>query len=172
MKRIIAIAIAIVVFTLLAYFPDPFLLLIVAVGGGFWIGLPCIFGGFIALLIAISKQRSPRIPLLFIGSVFAIFALCAMAIPINSYIYHHAELAAKAYPEKIRPLLEAYRASHGAYPTSLDQISDKPPPPRLLRTSFSYHSDGKTYSFAFAKPGGLIDVWDYSSETHEWHLST
>jgi hypothetical protein len=44
--------------------------------------------------------------------------------------------------------------------------------PRLLRGSYGYRSDGRSYSFHFRQPGGLIDTWDYDSETQTWHLST
>lgn len=60
--RLTAVGIGIAIFALLAYFPDPFLLFMITVVGGLWIGLPCIAGGLIALLTAKLLGRSLRIP--------------------------------------------------------------------------------------------------------------
>lgn len=78
---------------------------------------------------------------------------------------------AKAYPAIIEPLLEAYRQTHGSYPTSLDQLPTKPAIPRLLRRPYGYRSDGTSYSFSFLPPDFGLDTWDYLSTTKKWHTT-
>ena len=95
-----------------------------------------------------------------------------LMLPINGFIQERAVTAAKAYPARIAPLLEVYRKSHGFYPMKLDELPSKPSVPRLLRSSYGYRSNGHHYTFCFPQPGGIIDVWDYDSETKSWHLST
>lgn len=105
-------------------------------------------------------------------SVGALAILAGVAWPLNHFAQERAVTAAKAYPERVAPLLDAYRQAHGSYPTSLDQLASKPTVPRLLRRSYGYRSEGSRYSFSFLQPGGMIDTWDYDSTSKEWHLST
>lgn len=172
MKRTITISALIVIYAASAYFPDPFILLVFTLGAGLWLGLPILVGCMIASLVALLAHRSPKIPISIAAVVIAIFAFSGLAIPANSYIHKQAEITAKAYPEKIIPFLEAYREQHGSYPANLDELPDKPPLPRLLRTSHAYRSDGTTFSFFFPKPGGLLDAWYFDSDSREWQLAT
>jgi hypothetical protein len=123
-----------------------------------------------ALVWGLVSHRSLRPPLTLLGIAIAAAALAGAAIPANRFFQAQAEAAAKAYPDRVAPLLESYRQAHGTYPARLEQLPSAPRPPRLLRGS--YHSDGNVYSFYYNVPGGLIDVWTYESETHRWHLST
>ena len=150
---------------------DPFLILVLGMGSAIWIGLPLVTVAAILLAVAIHKRRPRRIPVVILGGALAYAALVGLAIPLNHVFHERAVVAAKAYPEQVAPLLETYRREHGSYPAHLDQGPSAPRLPWLLRR-FGYHSDGHTYWFTFPQPGGLIDVWDYSSETHKWHLST
>jgi hypothetical protein len=172
MKRAIIISVLIVIYALLAYSPDPFFLLVFTLGAGLWLGLPILIGCLIASLIAFFAHRSARIPIYIAATVVSIFAFSGLAIPANVYIHKQAEITAKEYPERIIPFLEAYREEHGHYPTSLDEVPNKPPLPRLLRTPHAYKSDGTTFSFFFPKPGGFLDAWHFSSDTREWQLAT
>lgn len=159
-------------FVAVVCFVDPFLLIILGVAPLVWIGVPASLIAVILLLVSIRTGRSRR-PALTILSVVAAFAcLVGLAIPTNHFIQQRAVASAKEYPTRVAPLLEAYRQAHGSYPTNLDQIPAKPSVPRLLRSSYGYRSDGRSYSFSFGQPGGLIDTWDYDSETQTWHLST
>lgn len=161
-----------VAFAAVVWFVDPFLLIILGVAPLLWIGLPSSFVAVILLLVAIRKGRSRRPALTILAAVAAFGCLVGLAIPTNHFIQQRAVAAAKEYPARVAPLLEAYRHAHGTYPTSLTQLPTKPSVPRLLRSSYGYRSDGRTYSFCFRQPGGLIDTWDYDSKTRTWHLST
>jgi hypothetical protein len=166
-----AIGIA-VVFVAAVCFLDPFVLFILAFAPLCWIGLPAAIVGGILLLVSWRTGRSRRPAVFIISAVLGFAIFVGLAIPGNHFVYQRAEAAAKAYPARVEPLLEAYRQAHGAYPSSLDQLSDKPRVPRLLRTSYGYRSDGSSYTFCFHKPGGLIDTWNYDSTTKKWDLST
>lgn len=152
-------------------YADPLILLVVCVGF-FWLVAACAALALIVLLFAVASKRSLRPPVLLLSGIVAVAGLMALALPVNRFIQDSAVSAAKAYPDLIAPLLEEYRQQHGAYPSSLDQLPSHPRIPRLLRSSYGYRSDGQHYTFTFSQPGGMIDVWDYSSETHMWHLST
>lgn len=163
---------AAVAFVAVVWFTDPLLLVLFSVGPLIWIGLPTSLIAVGHLLDSIRKGRS-RHPALKILTVVAVFGcLVGVAIPTNRFIFGRAVTVAKEYPARVAPLLEAYRQAHGSYPTSLDQLPAKPAVPRLLRRAYGYRSDGSRYSFWFPQPGGLIDRWDYDSETQTWRLST
>jgi len=153
-------------------YADPMLLVLVVFMGLMWIVEPCAVVAFVILVYAIATKRWLRPPLLLLAGVFAVAGLMVLSLPVNQFIQERSVVAAKAYPATIAPLLEQYRRAHGTYPTSLDQLPTHPQVPRLLRTPFGYRSAGDHYTFTFPQPGGLIDVWDYNSETHAWHLST
>lgn len=153
------------------WFADPFFLFL-AFAPLICVGLPVAVGATIFLLIAIRTGRPRRPAVVMLGAVAALTILAGLAWPLNPFAQDRAVTAAKAYPERVAPLLEAYRQAHGAYPDSLDQLPTKPVVPRLLRRMYGYRSDGGRYSFSFPVPGGMIDSWDYDSDTKEWSLST
>jgi len=151
---------------------DRFLLLIIGVTPLVWIGLPASLVAIILLLVAIRTEGSlrPALTILFIVGGFGCFV--GLAIPTNHLVQQRAVAEATEYPARVAPLLEAYRQAHGSYPASLNQLPTKPSVPQLLRSSYGNRSDGRSYSFCFEQPNGLIDTWDYDSETQTWHLST
>ncbi len=159
-------------FAAVVWFVDPFLLIVLGVAPLVWIGVPASLVAGILLLVAIRTGRSRRLALTVLSVVGVFAGLVGLAIPTNHFIQQRAVTVAKAYPTQVADLLEAYRQAHGSYPTSLDQLPNKPSLPRLLRNSYGYRSDGRSYSFCFDQPGGLIDTWNYDSETQQWHLST
>jgi hypothetical protein len=171
-RRYWILAAVAIVFVAVVWLVDPFLLVILGVAPLVWIGLPASLIGVILLLVAIRTGRSRRPALTILSVVAAFGCLVGLAIPTNHFIQQRAVAAAKEYPAQVAPLLEAYRQLHGSYPTSLDYLPTKPSVPRLLRSSYGYQSDGSRYSFCFGQPGGLIDTWNYDSETQTWHLST
>jgi hypothetical protein len=151
---------------------DPFLLGIVVIGASVWIGGPLLAVGIIMLLIAARRQQSLAPAMRLLAGVVLAVCFGGTAMLVNHFVQKGAVLDAKAYPQKIAPLLETYRRAHGTYPATLDQLPSKPSVPRLLRSPYGYRSDGQSYSFSFPEPGGLIDTWQYDSETRQWHLST
>lgn len=170
--RYLILAAAAAAYAAVLWFADPFLLVLFGVGPLLWIGLPASLIAVVLLFSAIRTGHSRRPAIKILSVVAAFGCLAGLAIPANHFLQQRAVADAKEYPLRIAPLLEAYRQAHGSYPVSLDQIPSKPSVPRLLRSSYAYHSDGKSYSFCFGKPGGLIDTWNYDSETQAWHLST
>ena len=165
-KRLVLASVVAGLFCLAVTFFDPFLL--------FFLLGPLVPGIIVvgALLAASWRTGPSRSAVLTISAIVIYAVLVALAIPTNQFVHDRAEAAAKAYPARIEPLLEAYRQVHGLYPTTLEQLPNKPSVPRLLRRSHRYRSNGNAYFFRFPKPGGLIDEWHYDSTTKEWHLST
>ena len=150
---------------------DPFLVMLLAVGiCGVSLLVAAVVGVFYLAALRGERETSMQVGILKVVAGCAGFAV--LAIPCNRWVQEWAVVDAKEFPERVAPMLEEHRAKHGRYPGSLSELSVKPAVPRLLRSEYGYRSDGRAYSFAFGQPGGLIDVWTYSSGTRRWHFST
>jgi hypothetical protein len=171
-EHLVLLGLGLAAYGAIVIYADPLLLAILVYAATLWIATPCIGVALVIFLFAAVSRRWLRPPLLLLSMIFAIACLMWLTLPINLFIQRRAVAAAQAYPDRIAPLLEQYREQHGMYPNTLDQLSSRLRVPRLLRRSYGYHSDGQHYTFTFPEPGGMIDVWDYSSETRTWHLST
>lgn len=158
------------VYTAVIFWMDPLFVTILSHYGLRFLALPAAAIAVIFLLFAAGTRRPCRPPLILLLWILIISSLVAAAPPANLVIQERAVANAKAYPARVAPLLEAYRQTHGAYPTSLSQLPSKPFVPRLLRRSYGYHSDGTSYSFRF--PISIMDSWEYDSKTQKWHAST
>ncbi len=156
---------------LVIWLADPLLLTILVFAALFYAALPLTGVGVVFFLYARAIHASPSFALRFLVTILIGSALLGVSVPLNRLVQAQAEALAKDYPARVAPALEAYRQTSGAYPSSLDQLPSKPFVPRLLRRPFGYRSDGKHYSFSFPVPGGMIDVWDYSSQTKNWSVS-
>ena len=169
-KRVIIASLAIALFGALVWLTDPFLLGAIGIISLLWIGLPATLLACVRLLFAFCKgySRSPALTVLTAVAVYTLFM--GLAFISNRYVHEQAVVAAKKYPVKVARLLETYRQTNGFYPSNLSEISSAPRLPWLLRR-YGYRSDGLTYSFSFSQPGGLIDSWDYDSQTQSWHFS-
>lgn len=170
-RRTIIPVVIVTFFIAVVFYMDPFILLMLAIVVA-WIGIPALPVAGILWLFAFHYGRSNRPALTILSIVAAFGCFVGLAIPSNRFVQQRAVVSAKDYPSRVAPLLEAYRSIHGAYPTNLAQLPAKPSLPRLLRSDYSYRSDGSSYSFSFRQPGGLINTWEYSSETKTWYLST
>lgn len=170
-KRIYITLAVIVAFASIAWWTDSFLLCVFGVGGMIWIGVPALIAAAILLLFSKRHRLLRPVGLGLRNIVIGFLCFMGAAIPTNHFVFQWEERAAKSYPAKVSSCIEKYRREHGAYPTSLDLISEKPRIPRLLRPD-GYHSDGKTYSFLFSQSGSLFNAWYFSSETGRWDLST
>ncbi len=169
MKKLICFTVIIAaLFTPAILFADPFYLFLFGVGSLVLIGGPvAVFGVFHLLRDGGSHSLGRRV-LKAAGRYACFIGLLMVA---NYFAQEHAVANAKAYPEQVAPILEAYRKEHGTYPKSLDLLPSKPPVPRLLRDS-AYQSNGQGYGFCFSQPGGFIfDVWCYDMETQTWNFS-
>ena len=170
-KGILFSTMAVALFVVVVWLMDPYLLMIVGIMVAYGV-IPIALAMVIWLIFAFSTGRSGRPAIAVLAKLLGFACFVALSFPANHFVQEQAVVAAKEYPTHIAPLLEAYRMAHGVYPANLDQLPSKPSVPRLLRRPFGYRLNGSYYSFHFSQPGGLIDVWDYSSETHTWHLST
>jgi len=169
-RHVIITLLILLAYGALAYFVDTYLVFILACVGTFWIGLPCLALFVFFLIYDLCFQRTFHKTLTILGRILALLAATWLALIPGTIVNHRAESAAIAYPDQIRPLLEAYHTAHGTYPASLDAITDVPAMPRFLRESRGYQSDGVTYSFTFPRPSDPFDNWWYDSESHTWRL--
>jgi hypothetical protein len=160
------------VFALTIFYVDPFLLQLMGLAAVVWIGPPLLVLGLLLLIYARIFRRSYRSGVQCVTVSIAFACIVGLAIPLNHLVMERAVATAKKYPEKVAPFLEEYRTAHGGYPESLELIKNKPSVPRLLRRSYGYRSNGNSYEFTFPQPGGLIDTWNYYSNTASWSLST
>ncbi len=169
-KRVIIASLAIALFGALVWLVDPILLTGFGIAPLLYIGLPATLLACVRLLFAFRTgcSRSPALKILAAVAAYACFM--SLAIVSNRHVHEFAVVAAKKYPAKVARLLDAYKETKGFYPSSLSEISSAPPLPWLLRR-YGYRSDGLSYSFRFSQPGGLIDSWDYDSQTQSWHFS-
>ena len=150
---------------------DPMVLQLLCVFPFLLIAFPCALLGILLFAYSLRGGRFRR-PALMILSTVGGWALIATAtVWANDFAQRWPIAEAKAYPQQVEPLLEAYRVSHGAYPKRLDQLPAHPKPPRLMRES-GYQSDGSDYSFTFPQPGDMTDLWIYDRATKRWELST
>jgi hypothetical protein len=170
-RWLVIAAVFVACFIAVVWCMDPFILMMLGISVA-WIGIPALLVAGILWLFAVRYGRSNRPALMILSIVAALGSFVGIAIPSNRFVQQRAVVAAKDYPSRVAPMLEAYRSRHGAYPANLAQLPTKPSLPRLLRSSYGYRSDGSSYSFSFPQPGGLIDTWEYSSETKTWYLST
>ena len=103
-----------------------------------------------------------------LGVVFATGLFTLSYVPgrlVNAYDVAQA----KSYCEELTIELNERKQMTGEYPTSIAMMpeNDKPAP-RLLRGSDFYSSDGKTYSFSFVDPAGMLNGYAYESKTGRW----
>jgi hypothetical protein len=78
---------------------------------------------------------------------------------------------AKTWCEALVPRIEAWRAEHGVYPSSLDELDSGITAPTLSYSTYvEYHrrNDG-IYWFGVADPDG--GLWMFDGGSHEWRLS-
>src|SRR4051812_23598281 len=97
------------VFVATVVFMDPSLLTSLTCVALFWIAVPATVISVILLLFAAGTRRSHRPPLTILSYVLAFSVFVAATIPANRLIQERSVVAAKAYPARIAPLLEAYR---------------------------------------------------------------
>ena len=88
---------------------DPFQLFLLVAVGLLWVAAPCAAVALVILVIAVASKRRSRPPILLLTGVFVIAGLMAVSLPINSFMQEMAVVAAKAYPDRVGPLLEQYR---------------------------------------------------------------
>jgi hypothetical protein len=159
-------------FSLVVSFMNPMTLLLLGVAPLLWVGVPAVMiGGFYSLFLPRTSDFRRQFRT-FLRGVAAFACFVGVAIPANRVVQNWSVDAARAYPAQVAPHLEAYRQLHGRYPATLDQLSTKPPVPRLLRRSHGYRSTGPMYWFHYSQPGTMMDHWEYDSETQSWRLFT
>jgi len=79
---------------------------------------------------------------------------------------------AKRYCEELVPLLDAYKERTGHYPAAIDEVlpEDRPLPLLLkVRGFYIYHEETDSFVLDFTDPRGMMNGFDYNSDTRQWH---
>jgi hypothetical protein len=78
----------------------------------------------------------------------------------------------KSYCQRLVPELEAYKAEHGGYPSSISQVTgDRKPPRKLRRQKIGfYYGDLGQYEFHIEDQRQFFGFWVYSSGSPKWHV--
>jgi len=144
-------------------FTGQFIALAIAI----YLGLPVLIASALSF---IPRKRSPTLAALSRVALCAgLVALsAAVSLPIGTLVLRRDIAAAKRYCEDLVPGLDAYKRAHGHYPKAIDTVTVPAGTPRLLRPYPFYTSDGASFSFWFANPGGLMDGCAYDSNHREW----
>lgn len=74
---------------------------------------------------------------------------------VSFSIYHYRMHEAKSYVARAIVVLEKIKARDHAYPPSLP-VSELGQPPTSFKGDRYYYSDGKTYTFEFFEPSGVL----------------
>ena len=101
------------------------------------------------------------------SSVLAVFVFQATNGRMDAWKNH----AVKAYVARAVPILDGYKARHGAYPISLP-VSLLGEPPELLQKFGDYSSDGKEFHFEYIdEPAGWAGgegFLEFTSSERKW----
>jgi len=140
---------------------------LIALGIAVYLGLPILIASALSF---IPRQRSRILAVLSRVALWAgLVALsAAVSLPIGAMVLRSDVATAKRYCEDLVPGLDAYKRAHGRYPKAIDTFTVPAGTPRLLRPYPFYTSDGASFSFWFANPGGLMDGCAYDSNHREW----
>jgi hypothetical protein len=138
------------------------------------IGLPV---GLCALLLfglsGASKRRSLRLVWQALLIVAVLAVSLPLSVPLGGYLQQRDVVAAKKYCEHLVPLLEAHRTRFGSYPMRLEDLQPAPPPPpRHLRHSDYYRSNGEYFDFFVINQGSFLEYYTYDSTRNEWKTWT
>ncbi|MEM9216255.1 MAG: hypothetical protein AAGD25_18155 [Cyanobacteria bacterium P01_F01_bin.150] len=100
---------------------------------------------------------------LFLG-LQAVLSIPTCIVISYSYLQH-----AKAYCDKLVPLLQTYHTENGEYPETLSQLGDIPKAPRLLKQHLGfYYSNGYKYRFSIDDPQIWGARWWLANDATEW----
>jgi hypothetical protein len=149
-----------------AFFQGSFLHYILLIALAFYVLAP--FGAVIALGAVISLRRT-NLPA-WIGRAFGVWLLLATTAASSwgtGFTIHHYQIfAARRFVARAVPVLDAIRSRDGRYPTELPDALGRPP--SVLRSSSFYTSDGLTFRFEYWDSAGMMDGYEFTSDSRTW----
>jgi len=135
------------------------------------VGIPLALVGGLTFVVAryVYHKRMPWIGLIALA-VAGIASIPGFLTPLGIVLQHNDVIRARGYCESLIPLIEAYRAEHGRYPSRLDDhVPSERSVPRLLENETFYSSDGSAFWFQFEVLDGFLPtIYTYSSEDDKW----
>ncbi|PPD49737.1 MAG: hypothetical protein CTY16_03125 [Methylobacter sp.] len=96
--------------------------------------------------------------------------IVALVIPLwgSSEVARHDVRQAQAFCEALAPVLDAQKASAGAYPANLAKLMPPKGLPWLFKDDSFYFSDGLMFKFSVPDEAGLMGGWEYTSSNRTW----
>ena len=147
-------------------------LAIVLLGGGSW-GRSMLLMFFLFIvgipsLLVWSVMRISNRGLAAQPTVLAIAMTVAwmfMSIPMGRGVAYYSAMRTQKDLEKVISQLDAFKATHGIYPSSLEALS----PPAILSEEFdSYRGDSDSFEIDFLDSDGWYSTYTYSSKDRRW----
>lgn len=126
--------------------------------------------GLVLGLWAAYRLRKGDLPARF-GDVARFFGLLLLsgllsfAIGAGIHQYYHQQT--RSFVERVVPELDAFKAHHGVYPKTLQEIGVNDLP-LYLRGSGGYDSDGETFEFMYLDKSRLFDFYIFDSKSRQW----
>jgi hypothetical protein len=128
--------------------------------------------GVLALFFPLSVERRRRFAWMFrldtLHSCCLVAGLTAISYVPGVYLERWTDLRTMACAEALVPRIDEYRARHGVYPRSLDELRGPGValPPCFLDGRAQYH--GREDWFALDVPGELLSGWSFYSGKRSW----
>lgn len=130
--------------------------------------------GVVALLALLLSRYCWRNRLRWASAIAAACVGCVgmllLFLPAGALLQEHDIATARQYCEDLVPLLDAHKQMTGSYPERLDDIVPGTQDiPRLLNNAPFYSTDGKTFTFTFEVPDGLLPtIHVFGGDTRDW----
>ena len=132
-----------------------------------FIALPVIVIGLLAYIFRHKWQWGSAVARA-CGSIVFVVASTVVSFVPGRMLLKSDIAAAKGHCESLVPKLDAFRVTHGAYPSSIGELPNQEPLPRLLKGSEFYHSEGAAFSFSFGDPSGMLNGFAFDSQSKKW----
>ena len=109
------------------------------------------------------------------SSVMGGFAVgcAALAIAILGFtgggaaMFHYRESEVRQFVEQVLPLLDAHKKKSGAYPRSLEEVTDKRLP-HYMKGRDCYTSNGATFTFYYVSPDEMNSGLMLTDSDRKW----
>jgi hypothetical protein len=118
--------------------------------------------------IARLRQRDqPRVVSGFMVGCAALAAAILGFMGGGAAMFHYRESEVRQFVEQVLPLLDAHKKKSGAYPRSLEEVTDKSLP-HYMKGRDCYTSNGATFTFYYVSPDGMISGLMLTDSDRKW----
>jgi hypothetical protein len=134
-----------------------------------YIGIPVFLASSVLALLARAEHRTT----LFVRATrgFAVsLILLALTVPVklSDLVRRHDRQAAQGFCELLAARADSIHASGRSYPTTVTELTQSEPLPRLLHGRQFYASAGTNFTLIVVDAGSASGGWSYTSEQRAW----